>query len=57
MLYTFTLSSHIKASQKPIGFLHHNQIFDVIFEKNDYDIKTLMGFQQTRRLFVRLNWT
>ena len=25
-----------------MGFLHHNQIFNVIIEKSDYEIKDLM---------------
>ena len=32
--------------QKPVGFLHYNQIFDVIIEKSDYDIKNVIVMPQ-----------
>ena len=39
----FTLSTcPVCVGLKPTGFLHHNQIFDVITEKSDYNIKVCL---------------
>ena len=35
------------SSPKPSGYLHHNQISDVIIEKSDYYIKNLIVMHKT----------
>ena len=37
-----------KRFRKPMRFLHHNQFFDVIIKKGDYDIKNLIVMHKTR---------
>ena len=41
----------IKVFQKFLGFLHHIQIFDVIIEKGDYDIKIVVYDAQSSQHF------
>ena len=40
-----------------MGYLHHDQIFDVTIAKQDYDIKNLITMQKSRGLLAHLNWT
>ena len=40
-----------------MGFLHHNQIFEVIIEKSDYNIQYLIMMQKSRGLLAHLNCT
>ena len=47
----------IKMGLKPTGFLHHNQIFDVMIEKNDCDIKYLNMTQKASKLLAHFNLT
>ena len=43
--------------QKPSGFLRHIQIFEVIIEKSDFDIKYLIKLPKVRGILTHLNWT
>ena len=38
----------VLVGRKTTGFLHHNQILDVIIEKSDYDIKNLIVMKEAR---------
>ena len=42
----------LQVGQKTSGFLHHNQICDVIIKKRDYDVKNLIMMWKARGLFV-----
>ena len=46
-LYSVHMSS-FSASAKATAFSHHNQLFGVIFEKSDFDIKNLIVIQKAR---------
>ena len=53
MMITSTLSTRpILHGQKATSFLHRNQIFDVIVEKSDYDIKNLIVIHKARGLLA-----
>ena len=47
----------IKVGLNPTDFLHHNQIFDVISEKCDCDVKHLIMMQKARGLLAHFDWT
>ena len=53
----FTCLVHV--GPKPTGFLHHNQIFDVVIEKNEYDIKNFIVQRKSAGFWpLKLNmWT
>ena len=50
-------TGRIHENRKPTGSLHHNQIFEVLIEKNGYDIKSLIMMQKIRGLLAHQNCT
>ena len=42
----------ISVGQNPAGFVHYDQISDVMIEKSNYDIKNLNMMQKTRELLA-----
>ena len=51
-----TTCRSILVDQKQAGFLHHNQIPDVIIEKSDCDVENLIVMQEAHRLLAYLSW-
>ena len=43
--------------EKPMGFLHHNQLIDVTITFLNYDIKNLIMMQKALGLLAHFSWT